>query len=535
MHSFGGDNHTGVNYGWPTFEGPCKRGAKDEGCLSGDESFVEPYHYYLHTDLEEGGAVVGSAFVPANSGWPDKYQFLFIDFIFETVYNLIEAPNTECRECKPPIPGYINETFYDGREIMIDMFFGPYKNVQALYVISRGTGQSIRRIRYTGNANLAPVANFTVSEAADINEILLFDGSSSFDADGDAITFLWDFGDGAESTQSKANHTYTAYGQYTARLTVTDLLGQTNQAQRIIKVGVPPTAEMHFPVLGSRFAVDQELTVFGIANDAFGVLLNDTQISWEVRQHHAEHYHPFLDRQAGVGNGFKLDPAPSPEDLMAAENSYLEIIMYATDSYGLVTNVTRNINPKKVFITIDSSPRGLKVLVDEYPVTTPKNITSWENHKLRLNVLDQNNLTFASWSIGGARKTNFTVPARNLTNPTISVRFRSNIPTSAPTTSSPTTKNPTQKPTETPTEKPTQKPTQKPTTKPVVETNSPSESSILETDSPPISSDTPIQSPVTDTSLDFTSASYTASFHLFLAGWCALILLTSFCIDIIQN
>ena len=514
-----------MNYGWPMFEGPCDRGAYNVGCLNGDESFVEPYHYYIHTELEEGGCVVGSAFVPANSGWPNKYQFLFIDFVFETIYNLIEDPDEECRECKPPIPGYVNETFYE-REIMIDMFFGPYKNVQALYVISRGEGQSIRRIRYTGTVNSAPVANFTVTEAADINEVLLFDGSSSFDADGDAITFLWDFGDGVESTQRKANHTYTTYGQYTTKLTVTDTLGQTNQAQRIIKVGVPPTADMHFPKLDSRFAVGQELTVFGVANDAFGVQLNDSQISWEVRQHHGEHSHPFLDRQSGVGNGFKLDPAPSPEDLLAAENSFLEIIMYATDSYGLVTNVTRNVSPKKVLITIDSSPRGLKVLVDEYPVTTPKNITSWENQKLRLNVLDQNNLTFVLWSVGGGRKTNYTVPARNVTNPTISVRFRKNNPTAAPSTPSPITKTPTQKPTETPSKKPTKTP--------IAVTNAPLESSILETDSPPISTDTdaPNPSPKTDNSLDFSSSSFNAasSFRLLYMQVYALILLTTFCI-----
>lgn len=510
--SFGGDNYTGVNYGWPMFEGPCIRGTNDKGCLDGDQSYVEPYHYYHHTDLEEGGCVVGSAYVPIGSGWPDKYQYLFIDFIFETVYNLIEAPDKECRECKPPQPGYVNETFYQ-REIMVDMFFGPYKNVQALYVISRGTGQSIRRIRYTGTGNVAPVANFTVPDAADINEVVVFDGSNSFDGDGDAITFSWDFGDGVKSTQRIANHTYKIYGEFTAKLTVTDTLGQTNQVQSIIKVGIPPTATMYSPKLDSRFAVGQELTVFGNATNALGVLLNDSQISWEVRQHHSEHYHPFLDRQSGNGNGFKLDPAPSPEDFKAADNSYLEIIMYATDSYGLVTNVTRNIYPKKVFITIDSRPSGMEVLVDEYPVITPRNITSWENHKLRLNVFDQNNLTFASWSIGGARKTNFTVPARNVTNPIISVSFSSNISTAAPTTSpsvptffTPAFYSPLPSPK-------TKNPTEKPTKKPLVATNSPSDSPILEADTAFVSRQTPVQTPMMVDSIDFSPPSTATSFR----------------------
>ena len=527
--SFGGADFAGANYGWPTFEGPCIRGSQDVDCLipTDDESYIEPHHYYTHTSLEEGGAVVGSAFVPANSGWPEKYQYLFIDFIFNTTYNLIEAPDEECRECKPPIPGYINETFYE-REIMIDLFFGPYKDVQALYVISRGAGQSIRRIRYTGSGNKAPVANFTVSATlAKINQVLVFDGRSSFDDDGDEISFQWDFGDGVTSTRPIANHTYTEFGQYTVKLTVTDILGQTNQGQTVIKVGTPPIAQMHSPKLDSRFAVGQEMTVFGNATNALGVLLNDTQISWEVRQHHAQHYHPFLDRQAGVGNGFKLDPAPSPEDFLAAENSYLEIIMYATDSFGLVSNVTRDIYPKKVVVTIDSTPRGLEVFVDEFPVTTPKNITSWENHKLRLNVLDQKNLTFASWSIGGSRKTNFTVPARNVTVPIISVALMQNGTTTAPK------RAPTMAPIRAPTKAPiipTKQPTRKPTQNPVKRffpTDAPSSWWVTETDSQPSSSEAPVSSPM-DNSVGFSdsSAATWSRQDLFLVEWCVLFLFT---------
>jgi PKD repeat protein len=433
----GGDGYVGVNYGWPMREGPCSIG-KSTNCAITDDSLVQPYHFYQHTQLEEGGCFVGSVWVPDNIGWPEKYKFLFIDFIYNTTYNLIEVPGNECRECTPPRPGYINETFYE-REIMVDMFFGPYNDTQALYVISRGSGQSTRRIRYTGSANVAPVANITISDdAADVNVAIEFDGSPSSDGDNDSITFLWDFGDGGTSTDALTEHAYETYGRYTATLTVTDVLGQTNQAYEIINIGIPPVANMISPVLGDRFSVGQKLLVLGNATDAVGVELNDTQISWEVRQHHAKHYHPFLDRESGVGNGFTLDPAPDPEDYMAANNSYLEIIMYATDSFGLFTAVSRNIYPKKVFIVIDSTPQGLEVLVDEFPVITPTIITSWENHRLHLNVLDQDNMVFSSWSMGGDRKTNYTVPARQLTNPTVMVTLTSSVldvvPVTAPVT-----------------------------------------------------------------------------------------------------
>lgn len=416
-------------------EGPCIIGSSSDCAVSDDATMVDPYHYYLHTALEEGGCVTGSAYVPTGIGWPPEYKFLFIDFIFDTIYNLIDNPAGECRECMPPVSGFLNETFYE-RDVMVDMFFGPYKDTQALYIISRGTDQAIRRIRYTNSTNGAPVANITVSDdTVNTNVAITFDGSGSSDGAGEEITFLWDFGNGDTSTAPVVEYAYADFGLYIVKLTITDALGQTNQAQITVTVGIPPTANMISPIDGDRFSVGQEILVLGEATDRLGVVLNDTQIAWEVRQHHSEHFHPFLDRQAGVGNGFKLDPAPSPEDFSASTNSFLRIIMYATDSFGLVTTIVRDVQPKKVFLWVNSTPSGLKVLVDEYPVITPMMITSWENHKLRLNVLDQNNLTFSSWSTGGERKSNYTVPARNETNPTIMVTLTNNpvaIPVTAP-------------------------------------------------------------------------------------------------------
>jgi PKD repeat protein len=42
------------------------------------------------------------------------------------------------------------------------------------------------------------------------------------DVDGDPLTYLWDFGDGATSTQANPSHVYTAVGLYTATVTVRD-------------------------------------------------------------------------------------------------------------------------------------------------------------------------------------------------------------------------------------------------------------------------------------------------------------------------
>jgi hypothetical protein len=94
----------------------------------------------------------------------------------------------------------------------------------------------------------------------------------------------------------------------------------------------------------------------------------------------------------------QLSPGPEPEDYLAATNSYLEIIMYATDSNGLVSETIRNVYPRTVEVCIDSEPQGLEVYVDEYPIKTPLMITSWVNHDLRLRVAAPEGFSFYSWN-----------------------------------------------------------------------------------------------------------------------------------------
>ena len=62
------------------------------------------------------------------------------------------------------------------------------------------------------------------------NGVVNFDGSASSDPDGDALTFAWNFGDGASSSAMKPSHTYATNGAYTVALTVTDAKGLTSNA-----------------------------------------------------------------------------------------------------------------------------------------------------------------------------------------------------------------------------------------------------------------------------------------------------------------
>ena len=72
-------------------------------------------------------------------------------------------------------------------------------------------------------SNRAPVADAGVESVAGLEgSAVTFDGSGSSDPDGDALTYTWDFGDGASAGGPTAQHVYADNGAYTAQLTVSD-------------------------------------------------------------------------------------------------------------------------------------------------------------------------------------------------------------------------------------------------------------------------------------------------------------------------
>ncbi len=69
-----------------------------------------------------------------------------------------------------------------------------------------------------------PTGNASIQE----NQTVNFEGSAE-DPDGDAMTYLWNFGDGITSTALvPGNHTYTDSGTYTVTFTVTDSKGSAD-------------------------------------------------------------------------------------------------------------------------------------------------------------------------------------------------------------------------------------------------------------------------------------------------------------------
>ena len=95
------------------------------------------------------------------------------------------------------------------------------------YKISLKVSDGLLTDTYTQKVvvNTSPVADIYVAQQDELR--VQFESGAS-DADGDVLTYNWDFGDGATSTEQNPEHVYDAFGEYRVTLTVSD--GKTEVA-----------------------------------------------------------------------------------------------------------------------------------------------------------------------------------------------------------------------------------------------------------------------------------------------------------------
>ncbi|MEM4729172.1 MAG: PQQ-binding-like beta-propeller repeat protein [Thermoplasmata archaeon] len=80
-----------------------------------------------------------------------------------------------------------------------------------------------------------------------VGELIHFDGSDSFDLDGEAVSFIWDFGDGNTSTGPLVVHSYTSPGSYAVTLTVEDDQGLEGRATISLTIRPNSAPILRFP------------------------------------------------------------------------------------------------------------------------------------------------------------------------------------------------------------------------------------------------------------------------------------------------
>jgi glucose/arabinose dehydrogenase len=402
----------GADYGWNCKEGTLVTGA----CPSVPPGVVDPVFDYGRgalpgTTASGCGSITGGAFVP-NGIWPAGYDgtYLFADFVCGWIVRLSAAGPYTATDFATSLGG----------SSATSLAFGPYGTTQALYYTTYAAGGQVRRIAYALPGNNPPVAVASGSPlTGPVPLTVTFSAAGSVDPDpGDTLTYFWSFGDGSpeESTASLTlPHTYTTTGTYTATLRVRDdKLAFSAPATVLVQPGnTPPVATIQSPAPGATFAVGQAVTLTGTGTDVQDGALPASRLSWTVLLHHDTHVHPFLGPVTGNDIVFT---APAPEDLAAAATSYLEVQLTATDFSGATHTATRDLLPKKVDVTFATTPPGLSVSVNGFPLTGPQTVASWQGWVLQATAPSSqasgpDTYVFSSWSSGSGNPLVVTTPA----------------------------------------------------------------------------------------------------------------------------
>ena len=259
---------------------------------------TNPLYFYGRS---VGTTAIGGAFFTGTQ-YPAAYagNFFFADYSARWMKRLVFDGSGNLQSV---VNFATNIGTIDGGPVAIEL--GPDG---LLYYVVFTTGE-IARIRNTSGSgsNFPPFAVAAASPPNGYSPLQVgFSSTGSSDPEGGALTYLWEFGDGATDTAPNPFHIYTAAAVTTfpVRLTVTDNHGATSKASLNVVVGsTPPVATIDLPAAGAQFTVGQTATYHGSATDPDDGPLPSSALHWTVLLHQ-QHAHSSVYRDHGQWRQF---------------------------------------------------------------------------------------------------------------------------------------------------------------------------------------------------------------------------------------
>jgi PKD repeat protein len=144
------------------------------------------------------------------------------------------------------------------------------------------SGSSTALVTVAVPPNAPPVAAAGGSYTGDEGGIIGFSGAVSSDPDGDALTYAWDFGDGATGSGVAPSHTYADNATYTVGLTVTDThgLASTPVSTTAIIANVAPTITS-LTLLTDPVPVGSTVALAGAFTDPSTLDTHTATVDWD--------------------------------------------------------------------------------------------------------------------------------------------------------------------------------------------------------------------------------------------------------------
>jgi PKD repeat protein/glucose/arabinose dehydrogenase len=181
-----------------------------------------------------------------------------------------------------------------------------------------------------------------------------FSSEGSSDADGDELTFEWDFGDGETATGATVTHTFDEPGTFNVRLTARDSTGRAGTSTLVITAGnTRPVVDVTVPVQGGVFGWGDEIPYSITVTDPEDGTIDCDDVTLNVGVFHDEggnaHVHPGTNRTGCSGT----IQAPADSGHEKSANIALVLIANYTDkgapgSTPLEGASTRRLTPKTI-------------------------------------------------------------------------------------------------------------------------------------------------------------------------------------------
>ncbi|GAB3949044.1 hypothetical protein GCM10028805_24750 [Spirosoma harenae] len=202
----------------------------------------------------------------------------------------------------------------------------------------------------SNGANQPPVVVATSTSLTGTSPLsVTFTGSTSYDPDGDPITYAWDFGDGGTSTLANPVHVFTPilgrqgvpqFG-FSVKVVVSDNKGGVSATKtfQVTVTNPPPTAKITTPANLSKYALDKATTYTLAAN-----VTDDTPSSlnylWQVKLRHNGQ-----DQLLTTASGASPVVTVSPAGCDGGEDYYYVFSVKVTDIGGLTAQDSVKIYP----------------------------------------------------------------------------------------------------------------------------------------------------------------------------------------------
>jgi glucose/arabinose dehydrogenase len=386
--------NAGFNFGWPTTEGPTT-----------DSRFETPFHSYTHA----GGhcAITGGAFYdPATANFPPEFanDYFFADFCQGWIKSIDLSTKSVSTLLAP-----------SGSRSPVDIDVG---EDGSLYYLARGQG-NVHRIRYVDAGTAPSIATHpqpvTVPVGGDATFTVAATGSAP-------LTYRWQR-DGVD-IPGPTGSSYTLHGAQLAdsgarfRAIVSNGLGSatSNAATLTVTDNQPPAATIGAPAAGALYRAGDQISYAGSASDPEDGSLDGARFTWRVDFHHADHVHPFLAPASGARTGTFTIPTSGHTDA----DVWYRIHLTVRDSGGLETSIHRDVRPRTARVTLAASAPGLRLELDDQPVTAPSSHTGVAGMQRKLSapspqVVGAKVYVFSSWSDGGAATHTIATPDADTT------------------------------------------------------------------------------------------------------------------------